>query len=374
MSTNMGDRPSRAKRPYLQLRAAIVFVSGIVFVPPSTVAFELLGEIWTGASATINVQIPRRAGEPNWNAAFDEAIDSWNTSSSFSFRRQQRFTDPCSNPFRSTPKNGVKFALNICGAAFGENTLAIERRWTKNNGRTKLQTGIIFNSDWNWRVYPGRWRSGTPDFRRVAVHELGHSLGLGHETGARAIMSPFLDDDESPTYDDIQGVRFLYPDVDRDNIANIRDNCLRIANFDQRDFDSDGLGDACDDSDNDGVVDRDDPVPLDPNETVDSDNDGIGDNRDPDDDNDGIPDSLDDFPFDPSRSGDTDGDGVEDHVDALPFNPNETLDNDRDGIGDNADLDDDNDGVSDIDELAAGRDPLLNEPVILQMIINGIVL
>lgn len=45
---------------------------------------------------------------------------------------------------------------------------------------------------------------------------------------------------------------------------------------------------------------------------------------------------------------DSDGDGVPNAFDAFPFDPNEWYDNDGDGIGDNADPDDDNDGVADI--------------------------
>ena len=58
---------------------------------------------------------------------------------------------------------------------------------------------------------------------------------------------------------------------------------------------------------------------------VDNDGDGLGDNADPDDDNDGVVDSSDAFPND----------------------SNETKDTDRDGVGDNADFDDDGDGVID---------------------------
>ncbi|MCX6874437.1 MAG: leucine-rich repeat protein [Verrucomicrobia bacterium] len=48
---------------------------------------------------------------------------------------------------------------------------------------------------------------------------------------------------------------------------------------------------------------------------------------------------------------DTDGDGVKDSKDAFPLDPAETLDTDHDGIGDNADTDDDGDGLSDVDEI-----------------------
>lgn len=54
---------------------------------------------------------------------------------------------------------------------------------------------------------------------------------------------------------------------------------------------------------------------------------------------------------------DTDGDGVTDTQDTFPNDPNEWQDTDKDGIGDNADIDDDNDGISDTDELKYGLDP-----------------
>lgn len=47
---------------------------------------------------------------------------------------------------------------------------------------------------------------------------------------------------------------------------------------------------------------------------------------------------------------DDDNDGIEDLEDAFPLNPTESADNDEDGIGDNEDLDDDNDGVPDSDD------------------------
>ena len=60
---------------------------------------------------------------------------------------------------------------------------------------------------------------------------------------------------------------------------------------------------------------------------------------------------------DPTKK-DTDGDGAKDGVDGKPLDPTETLDTDRDGIGDNADLDDDADGLSDVEELTThGTNP-----------------
>ncbi|MDB3927011.1 discoidin domain-containing protein, partial [Flavobacteriales bacterium] len=55
---------------------------------------------------------------------------------------------------------------------------------------------------------------------------------------------------------------------------------------------------------------------------------------------------------------DVDGDGYGDVCDAFPNDENEWLDTDSDGIGNNADTDDDDDGFSDAEEIAAGSDPL----------------
>lgn len=68
----------------------------------------------------------------------------------------------------------------------------------------------------------------------------------------------------------------------------------------------------------------------------------------PDSDGDGIADSTDNCPAVVNVDQlDTDGDEWGNTCDALPSNPAEWLDTDHDGIGDNADADDDNDGVPD---------------------------
>jgi hypothetical protein len=109
------------------------------------------------------------------------------------------------------------------------------------------------------------------------------------------------------------------------------DNCINTPNSDQADADNDGIGDVCDDSDGDGVVDAYDNCPAIPNPgQEDSNNNGIGDACD---------------------ITDSDGDGIDDPLDNCPFTANtDQADNDGDNIGDVCDDDDDNDGILDIND------------------------
>jgi gliding motility-associated-like protein len=68
---------------------------------------------------------------------------------------------------------------------------------------------------------------------------------------------------------------------------------------------------------------------------------------------------------------DTDGDGFFDYQDAFPTDPLEWADTDGDGIGNNADLDDDGDGFSDLIEIECGSNSLDNSEVPLDSDADG---
>ena len=126
------------------------------------------------------------------------------------------------------------------------------------------------------------------------------------------------------------------------------------------DTDRDGVGDATDpDDDNDDVLDADDAFPTDAAESKDTDGDGVGDNADLDDDNDALSDADELLLGTDPLNADSDADGFNDGSDAFPLDVTESLDTDLDGIGNNADQDDDGDGLSDILEIQVGLDPLL---------------
>ncbi|KFM15673.1 Thrombospondin type 3 repeat domain containing protein [Marine Group I thaumarchaeote SCGC RSA3] len=98
-------------------------------------------------------------------------------------------------------------------------------------------------------------------------------------------------------FEEIAETKLAGVDADKDKISDRVDNCPKIKNEDQDDFDQDAVGNPCDpDDDNDGIVDVLDVFDDNPEEWSDFDFDGIGSKEDPDDDNDGVIDSMDEAP------------------------------------------------------------------------------
>ena len=129
------------------------------------------------------------------------------------------------------------------------------------------------------------------------------------------------------------------------------------------DIDKDGRPNNLDaDDDGDGVPDKEDAFPLEPQEWRDKDGDWIGDNLDADDDGDGIADDWNKNGVPDYEELDIDGDGVDRAKsvpwDVFPLDSKEWRDTDGDGVGDNSDLDDDGDGYNDKEEIRRRTDPL----------------
>lgn len=178
--------------------------------------FAMLGSRWARGNITMMLQLGGGAGlsdgSPNFNSAFSSAMDVWNE-----YLSRSRFVAAAGSTGRGSDGdyvNQVFFDRNYYGSSFDLDTVAVTTRWTFNDTQ-RVEADIVFNTAFRWDSYRGPLRSnGVWDIRRVALHELGHALGLDHpnERGqtVEAMMNSVVGILEALTADDIQGAQSLY--------------------------------------------------------------------------------------------------------------------------------------------------------------------
>lgn len=189
---------------------------------------------WPGGQALIFTGVPgtSRSGIP-WSVALQRAAGEWTDNTRFNFSISPDYRDPCAGTGPgSVPENlnGIDFRSNVCGNSFNASTLAVTVFFTEFNilGTADIvEADIIFNDNLNFDVYDGPQRPGSNtsreyDFQRIALHELGHVLGLGHDDTQSAIMASTIGNLFRLQTDDIAGADTLYGGIDNCDYRPVR--------------------------------------------------------------------------------------------------------------------------------------------------------
>ncbi|HEV8618243.1 MAG TPA: FG-GAP-like repeat-containing protein, partial [Candidatus Udaeobacter sp.] len=154
-------------------------------------------------------------GNTSWNNAAAPALDAWNQV----IARIQlgRVLNSTVQPADGDSFNSMAFSSTVFGQGFGSNTYAITVY--SYSGTAMAEADILFNNAKPWDSYRGALRFGLNgnligDIQRIALHELGHAIGLDHpdEAGQNvaAIMNSLISDRYILAPDDIAGAQFLY--------------------------------------------------------------------------------------------------------------------------------------------------------------------
>ena len=201
--------------------AGILLFAGL---PLAALAYNLDGNRWVNGIATFHVAIPGIAPSGiSWNEGFEDALAQWSDQTAFTFLVDNNVVDPCAgfsandtgDDFPDGDGDGLNsagFGDDVCGNDFGDSVLAITLTLAApgNLGFAFIdQADILFNNAFDWDIYTGD-RKQIVDFRRVALHELGHAMGLGHESSNLAIMAPAITNLDTLQADDIEGANALY--------------------------------------------------------------------------------------------------------------------------------------------------------------------
>ena len=180
---------------------------------------------WENSQTTMLISTESFPPNSWWDVELQAAMWQWNdvAGSEFNFLMDGG-TDG------DYPNGSNEIYLSDSPSIFDDDVLAVTRKahrpcW---DGGDLAETDILFNKDKEWtRNWP---TTDEYNFGIVALHELGHALGLAHEDKVMATMNTFYpnggpvgnDNDSTPLGDDRQGVRHLYPDstTERDIAAS----------------------------------------------------------------------------------------------------------------------------------------------------------
>ncbi|MBM86883.1 MAG: hypothetical protein CMQ41_00740 [Gammaproteobacteria bacterium] len=196
--------------PFLHL---LILIYSLIFFTFELSAYEITGKKWIGSNADFYVDFPgtSQLGR-SWNAAFINALNEWSAKTPFNFNVNSTYFDPC----QDDGLNSVKFSENICGQEFAAGTLAVTILTYESQllGPPAIVEADIYIDQVNdIEIYDGELKSFPDqilDFRRIVLHELGHVIGLEHETASPAIMMPSISNLDRLQEDDIKAVEILY--------------------------------------------------------------------------------------------------------------------------------------------------------------------
>ena len=201
--------------------ARLAIVALLSAAAPVAHAYVLEGKAWP-AGTTVIMQLNLGSagrilqdGNTSWDSAVLPVAGMWNQQ----LQRVQVTT--IINPVVPTTSgdhvNAVFFSNSIFGQSFGSGTLAVT--YYTSSGGSMVESDTIFNRAATFDSYRGPLQfvahgPAIADIRRVFLHEMGHTLGLGHpDTGGQhvtAVMNSIVSDQEVLAADDITGGQSLY--------------------------------------------------------------------------------------------------------------------------------------------------------------------
>lgn len=193
--------------------AAVALMVGL---PVSAWAYALGIQRWTSSPIVLQLQLdtppPGRTlidGSTTWAQVAEVALSEWNAAiANVQFSAVRNSSAALGAP---NGVNNVFFGTSVYGDSWGSGVLAVTITYT--NGLRRVESDVVFKASLPWDSYRGSLRAAT-DFKRVALHEFGHVLGLNHpdEAGQNvtALMNSTISNLDGLAADDVAGAQAGY--------------------------------------------------------------------------------------------------------------------------------------------------------------------